>query len=134
MKSDHSRPMPCRFRGDQRGCTNTSAARSGVRLLRATTRGVRAWAAMKKVHGSSLLAELDLNLLYVFHVVYREKSVRQAAAILSVSQSAVSHAIGRLRMRLGASLFEQQGRGLVPTPMADRLAPDVSAALMRLEG
>jgi DNA-binding transcriptional LysR family regulator len=89
---------------------------------------------MKKVHGSSLLAELDLNLLYVFHVVYREKSVSQAAAILSVSQSAVSHAIGRLRMRLGGSLFEQQGRGLVPTPMADRLAPEVSVALMRLEG
>jgi DNA-binding transcriptional LysR family regulator len=88
---------------------------------------------MKKVHVSPLLAGLDLNLLYVFHVVYREKSVSQAAAILSVSQSTVSHAIGRLRTRLGASLFEQQGRGLVPTPMADRLAPEVSAAMLRLE-
>jgi DNA-binding transcriptional LysR family regulator len=88
---------------------------------------------MKNVHGVSLLAGLDLNLLHVFHIVYRERSVSQAASILSVSQSAVSHAMGRLRMRLGASLFEQQGRGLVPTPMADRLAPAVSSALTSLE-
>jgi DNA-binding transcriptional LysR family regulator len=88
---------------------------------------------MKSAHGTPLLAGLDLNLLYVFHVVYRERSVSQAASILSVSQSAVSHAIGRLRLRLGASLFEQQGRGLVPTPMADRLAPEVAGVLLRLE-
>ena len=62
------------------------------------------------------LAGLDLNLLHVFRVVYRERSVSQAARILSVSQSAVSHALGRLRDQLGAPLFEQQGRGLVPTP------------------
>jgi DNA-binding transcriptional LysR family regulator len=89
---------------------------------------------MKSAHGGApLIAGLDLNLLYVFHVVYRERSVSQAASILSVSQSAVSHAIGRLRMRLGASLFEQQGRGLVPTPIADRLAPEVAGVLIRLE-
>jgi DNA-binding transcriptional LysR family regulator len=90
--------------------------------------------AMKNVHGTSVLDGLDLNLLYVFHVVYRERSVSQAAAILSVSQSAVSHAIGRLRTRLGASLFELRGRNLVPTPMADRLAPAVAAALATLVG
>jgi DNA-binding transcriptional LysR family regulator len=88
---------------------------------------------MKNAHRSSHLADLDLNLLHVFHVVYRERSVRRAASILSVSQSAVSHALGRLRVRLGASLFQQQGRGLVPTAMADRLAPAVGAALVRLE-
>lgn len=88
---------------------------------------------MKNPHGPALLAGLDLNLLHVFHVVYRERSVSQAASILSVSQSAVSHALGRLRLRLGGSLFEQQGRGLVPTAMADRLAPAVSAALTGLE-
>ena len=88
---------------------------------------------MKNPHGPAILAGLDLNLLHVFHVVYRERSVSQAASILSVSQSAVSHALGRLRLRLGGSLFEQQGRGLVPTPMADRLAPAVSAALTGLE-
>jgi DNA-binding transcriptional LysR family regulator len=88
---------------------------------------------MKNPHGPALLAGLDLNLLHVFHVVYRERSVSQAASILSVSQSAVSHALGRLRLRLGGPLFEQQGRGLVPTPMADRLAPAVSAALTGLE-
>jgi DNA-binding transcriptional LysR family regulator len=89
---------------------------------------------MKNVHGAAPLAGLDLNLLHVFHVVYRERSVSQAARILAVTQSAVSHALGRLRARLGAPLFEQHGRGLVPTPMADRIAPAVDAALTRLEG
>jgi DNA-binding transcriptional LysR family regulator len=88
---------------------------------------------MKNIRGTAPLAGLDLNLLHVFHIVYRERSVSRAARILSVSQSAVSHALGRLRIRLGASLFEQQGRGLVPTPMADRLAPEVGAALKHVE-
>jgi DNA-binding transcriptional LysR family regulator len=88
---------------------------------------------MKNIRGAASLAGLDLNLLHVFRVVYRERSVSQAARILSVSQSAVSHALGRLRDQLGAPLFEQQGRGLVPTPMAERLAPAVDTALTRLE-
>jgi DNA-binding transcriptional LysR family regulator len=88
---------------------------------------------MKSVRGAASVGGLDLNLLHVFHVVYRERSVSQAARILAVSQSAVSHSLGRLRVRLGASLFEQQGRGLVPTAMADRLAPAVEAALRHLE-
>jgi DNA-binding transcriptional LysR family regulator len=88
---------------------------------------------MKSVDVSRRLAGLDLNLLHVFHVVYRERSVGRAASLLSVSQSAVSHAIGRLRAQLGDPLFEVRGRGLVPTPMADRLAPAVGAALTRLE-
>src|SRR5579864_353555 len=46
--------------------------------------------SMKNPHGPALLAGLDLNLLHVFHVVYRERSVSQAASILSVSQSAES--------------------------------------------
>lgn len=88
---------------------------------------------MKNARTSSVLSQLDLNLLHVFHIVYRERSVRKAASILSISQSAVSHAIGRLRLQLGVPLFEQHGRGLVPTAMADRLAPAVDAALNHIE-
>jgi DNA-binding transcriptional LysR family regulator len=38
-----------------------------------------------------------------------------------------------LRGQLGDSLFEQQGRGLVPTSLADLLAPAVDAALRHLD-
>src|SRR5258708_19839600 len=88
---------------------------------------------MKSEYPLSRLAGMDLNLLHVFHVVYRERSVRRAASILSVSQSAVSHAIGRLRTQLGGDLFDHRGRTLVPTPTANRLAPVVGAAFAQLE-
>jgi DNA-binding transcriptional LysR family regulator len=88
---------------------------------------------MKNESTLSRLAGMDLNLLHVFHVLYRERSVRRAASILSVSQSAVSHAIGRLRVQLGGDLFYHRGRTLAPTPMADRLAPVVGAAFAHLE-
>jgi DNA-binding transcriptional LysR family regulator len=87
---------------------------------------------MKAGDPLSSLGQLDLNLLYVFHVVYRERSVSRAGRILGVSQSAVSHSIARLRTHVGATLFEQKGGGLVPTPTANRMAPGVEAALGRL--
>ncbi|HLK37868.1 MAG TPA: LysR family transcriptional regulator [Polyangiaceae bacterium] len=87
---------------------------------------------MKPGDPLSSLGQLDLNLLYVFHVVYRERSVSRAGKILGVSQSAVSHSIARLRTHVGATLFEQKGGGLVPTPIANRMAPGIQAALGRL--
>ena len=40
---------------------------------------------------------LDLNLLRVFDALLAEQSVSGAAARLSITPSAVSHALGRLR-------------------------------------
>jgi DNA-binding transcriptional LysR family regulator len=75
------------------------------------------------------LDRLDLNLFRVFDTVYRERNLTRAAEILFLSQSAVSHAIGRLRTSLGDPLFVRDGLGVMPTPYADRLWPDVKAAL-----
>lgn len=75
------------------------------------------------------LARADLNLFRVFDMVYRERNLTRAAGMLHLSQSAVSHALGRLRGQLGDPLFVREGQGVVPTPLADRLWPDVQAAL-----
>lgn len=75
------------------------------------------------------LRPIDLNLYRVFAVVYRERSLTRAAEILCLSQSAVSHAIGRLRQSLGDPLFVREGQGVMPTAMADTLWPDIDAAL-----
>jgi DNA-binding transcriptional LysR family regulator len=48
---------------------------------------------MKVVHK----APLDLNLVAVFDVLIREQSVTRAADELGMSQSAMSHALKRLR-------------------------------------
>ena len=43
------------------------------------------------------LASLDLNLLTVFEVIYELGTVGSAADRLTLSQSAASHALARLR-------------------------------------
>jgi DNA-binding transcriptional LysR family regulator len=89
---------------------------------------------MKKIHESGpQLRRTDLSLLAVFDVVYRERNLTRAAQLLSLSQSAVSHALARLRLRMDDPLFVRQGRGVVPTPRAEQLAPGVQAALARLD-
>lgn len=81
---------------------------------------------------SPTLDRIDLNLFVVFDVIYRERNLTRSAEVLSLSQSAVSHALSRMRQRLGDALFLRQGRGVVPTPRAEALAPQVQAALARL--
>lgn len=78
------------------------------------------------------LRQIDLNLYRVFAVVYRERSLTRAAEILCLSQSAVSHAIGRLRQSLDDPLFVREGQGVMPTSVADKLWPDIDAALNML--
>jgi len=69
------------------------------------------------------LSVLDLNLFLVLHAVLEERSATRAAARLNVTQSAVSNALARLRQLLGDPLVVRHGRGLVPTPRAEQLAP-----------
>ncbi len=88
---------------------------------------------MKDIHRTPKLTQLDLNLLHLFDVVYRERSLSRAAPLLSLTQPAVSHAMARLREQLDDPLFVPHGRGVAPTPLADRLAPSVRAALSMLE-
>ncbi len=84
---------------------------------------------MNETNDLNKLDRLDLNLFRVFDTVYRERNLTHAAEILCLSQSAVSHAVGRLRASLGDPLFVREGQGVVPTPLADRLWPDVKEAL-----
>lgn len=64
----------------------------------------------------------DLNLLAVLDAICRSGSVSAAAAELSLSQPAVSHALNRLRAATGDPLFTRSGRGLVPTARARAMA------------
>jgi DNA-binding transcriptional LysR family regulator len=75
------------------------------------------------------LSNVDLNLFLVLDTVLGEGSVTRAARKLSVTQSAVSNALARLRDLLGDPLLVRNGRGLVPTPRAIELAPLMRRAL-----
>ena len=71
----------------------------------------------------------DLNLLPALDALLREGSVAGAAAELSVSASAMSRTLGRLRRVVGDPLLVPSGRGLQLTPRARELQPQVQAAL-----
>ena len=71
----------------------------------------------------------DLNLLLVFDAVMQEKNLTRAGQQLGLSQSAVSHALGRLRHMLGDELLVRTPDGMQPTPRAERIAGAIHAAL-----
>lgn len=75
---------------------------------------------------------LDLNLLRVFDAVMAERSLTRAAQRLAITQPAVSHALKRLRDAVGEDLLTRAAHGVLPTPMAEKLWPEVRAALARL--
>lgn len=78
------------------------------------------------------LAQFDLNLLTSFLVIQRERHITKAAKVVGVSQPAMSHALGRMREMLGDELFVKTPQGMVPTPKAERLAPEVEKILESL--
>ncbi len=77
----------------------------------------------------------DVNLFIVLDAVLSTGSNRAAAVRLGVTQSAVSHALAKLRHRLGDPLVVPGAeRRMVPTPLAESLAPALRDALERLSG
>lgn len=76
---------------------------------------------------------LDLNLLRVFDVLMQSRNVTRAAEQLSLSQSTVSHALGRLRQALDDPLFVMTRKEMRPTHRAQALATPVRQALALLE-
>lgn len=81
----------------------------------------------------SSLARLDLNLLAMFDMLMQERNVTRAAERLHLSQSTVSHALGRLRVALDDPLFVISRREMMPTERAKALAGPVRQALAMLE-
>ena len=67
------------------------------------------------------LSRLDLNLLTVFDMLMQERNVTRAAERLHLSQSTVSHALGRLRTALDDPLFVMSRREMMPTERAKAL-------------
>lgn len=79
-------------------------------------------------------ADFDLNLLPVFDALIREANVSRAATELGMSQSAVSHALKRLRLFFGDPLFLKTGSGMQATPRAMELLPSVLAVMGTVRG
>ncbi|MGW0698129.1 LysR family transcriptional regulator [Streptomyces sp. NPDC002867] len=76
---------------------------------------------------------MDLALLRTFVTVHRAGSFTRAAALLGLSQPAVTGQIRTLERQLGRPLFLRQARGVTPTTigeeLAHRAAPHLDALL-----
>ena len=67
----------------------------------------------------------DLGLLLTLDALLQEVSVTRAARRLGLSTPGASHALARLRTRLGDPILVRAGRQMVLTPRAEQLRPHV---------
>jgi DNA-binding transcriptional LysR family regulator len=84
---------------------------------------------MTKIH----IGDLDLNLLRVFDTLVEVRSVTRAGERLGLSQSAISHALNRLRYVLKDELFVRGPDGMQATARAAEMAPRLRQGLLQLE-
>lgn len=80
------------------------------------------------------IKNIDFNLLHVFDVIMTEGTLTRAGRRLGMTQSAVSHAVARLRDLIDDPLFERGRRGVEPTPRALELAPTIRRAVGLMRG
>ena len=78
---------------------------------------------MNQIHNTNPLEvgnflRIDINLYPLFIAIFEQKSISKAAQLLCISQSAVSHALQRLRLQLKDELFVRSGQKMLPTPFA----------------
>lgn len=75
------------------------------------------------------MAHDDLNVLSAFLAVAEERSFTKAAKRLSVSQSALSHAIRGLEEEVGVRLLARTTRSVAPTDAGEELLRSLQPAL-----
>jgi DNA-binding transcriptional LysR family regulator len=74
-------------------------------------------------------SRLDLNLLRVFDAVFEDRNLLRAGKRLHLSQSAISHALARLRESVHDELFVRTAKGMEPTAKALAMAAPLRDAL-----
>ncbi len=83
---------------------------------------------------ASEFTDFDTGLLLTLDALLRDQNVTHAAARLNITQSALSARLTRLRQLLNDPLFipAASGRGMIPTPHASALQPELTKLIDRL--
>jgi DNA-binding transcriptional LysR family regulator len=77
---------------------------------------------------------IDLNLIRVFLAIWDTKSLTGAGDKLCLTQSAVSHALKRLRSEFNDPLFVREANSMVPTTAATQLQSPLRQAIGLING
>ena len=93
---------------------------------------------MNQIHNTNPLEvahfhRIDINLYPLFIAIFDQKSISKAAQLLCISQSAVSHALQRLRLQLKDELFVRSGQKMLPTPFAEQIYQPIQTALSTIQ-
>ncbi|MFI0409289.1 LysR family transcriptional regulator [Actinomadura sp. 3N508] len=84
--------------------------------------------------GLDRLASVNLNLLVPLLAVLEERSVTRAAERVGLTQSAMSHALARMRRLFRDDLLVREGNAVTLTPRAIELIPPLRATLQQAAG
>jgi len=87
---------------------------------------------MSAIH-RSVLSGIDANLVVLLDALLVHQSVSKAARQVALSQSALSHALRRLRLHFEDELLIRAGREMVITPRGAELQPIVHSAVLAME-
>ena len=79
------------------------------------------------------MAKLNLDWLEVFVQIFKTQSVTRAASLLGMEQASASIALNKLRQHFDDRLFIRTAEGMVPTPRAQSIYPELMEALARIE-
>ena len=79
------------------------------------------------------IRNIDLNLLVILDALIAERSVSRAAHRLGLTQSAVSHALRRLRALFGDELLMRSAGGMDLTARAIQLAEELRVVLGQIQ-
>ena len=79
------------------------------------------------------LRKCDLNLLLVLESLDQHRHVSRCAEAMGLTQSAISHALKRLRVQFEDPLFIRGGNGLEPTALTQSLIPQIRNVLDQSE-
>lgn len=79
------------------------------------------------------LRDFDLNLLLAFDALMKETSVSKAAECMFITQSAMRHALNRLRDLLDDPILVRTSEGMKPTPRAKSMKLQVREVLREIQ-
>lgn len=80
-----------------------------------------------------MINQNDLNLLVTLESIARTKSVKETAAEMSVTPSAISQALVRLEEQMGAQLFLREHKKIKISPAGLELLSSVRASLINIQ-
>src|SRR3954470_16322898 len=83
--------------------------------------------------GTTGMSRENINDILAFLAVAQERSFTRAAALLGISQSALSHTVRALETRLGVRLLTRTTRSVSPTEAGERLMQTVAPRLEEIE-